>query len=63
MYLLFSIKATQQDEATTQPPSWKHFPEISSESVSIKYYIWTVDCGLRTTECGLCILEWPGDQV
>ena len=52
MYLLFSVKATQQDGATTQPPSWKHFPEISSEPVSIKK-----DCGLwtGTTECGLCI--------
>ena len=49
MYLLFSIKATQQDESTTQPPSWKHFPEISSESVSIKY----MNCGLRTADYGV----------
>ena len=49
MYLPFSIKATQQDEASTQPPSWKHFPEISSESVSIK----DTDCGLRTADYGV----------
>ena len=59
MYLL--LKATQQDGAT-QPPSWKHFPEISSESVSLKidWGLRTADCGLRTADCGLCIKRGPG---
>ena len=48
MYLLFSMKASQQEEATTQPPSWKHFPEIISGSYNIKR-----DCGLRTTDYGV----------
>ena len=43
MYLLFSMKASQQDEAMTQPPSWKHFPEISSVYVNIKQGLWSAD--------------------
>ena len=42
------MKATQQDETKKQPPSWKHFPEISSEHVSIRGGLWIAGCGLRT---------------